>query len=78
MTTLAIAFVIVCVSSDYKWLHDYVVELDLFLSSSHRCNHSRKHHLMIFYYYGHVEHMITYMTRHAIINMIMWMMDICL
>jgi hypothetical protein len=27
---------------------------------------------MIFYYYGHVEHMITYMTRHAIVNMTMW------
>jgi hypothetical protein len=64
-------YVIVCVSSDYK-LHDYVVELDLLLlSSSHRCSHNCKHHLMVFYYYGHVDHMITYMPRHAIVNMIM-------
>jgi hypothetical protein len=31
MTTCMIAFVVICAISDYMWLHDYVVELNLSL-----------------------------------------------
>jgi hypothetical protein len=49
ITMHMIAFVIICVISNYTCLHDYVVELDLsFLPFNHRYGYSSKRHSMTF------------------------------